>query len=73
MKNIIEVVKVNKTKIIKRGLIVLGAVAGLELAGQAFKGKNPIKKIMIANPKAPRSMRPVMTLAKNKRVLTGGY
>ena len=40
MKNIIEVVKENKTKIIKRGLIVLGAVAGLALAGLAFKGKD---------------------------------
>ena len=40
MKNIIEVVKTNKTKIIKRGLIVLGAVAGLALAGIAFKGKD---------------------------------
>ena len=40
MKNIIEVVKENKKTIIKRGLIVLGAVAGLAVAGLAFKSKN---------------------------------
>lgn len=40
MKNIIEVIKTNKKTIIKRGLIVLGAVAGLAVAGLAFKGKD---------------------------------
>lgn len=40
MKNIIEVIKTNKKTIIKRGLIVLGAVAGLAVAGLAFKSKD---------------------------------
>lgn len=40
MKNVIEVIKTNKKTIIKRGLIVLGAVAGLAVAGLAFKSKD---------------------------------
>lgn len=39
MKNIIEVVKANKTAIVKRGLIAVGAVAGLVVASKVLIGK----------------------------------
>ena len=39
MKNIIEVVKANKGAIAKRGLIAIGAAAGLLLASKMLIGK----------------------------------
>lgn len=39
MKNIIEVVKANKGAIAKRGLIAIGAAAGLVLASKMLIGK----------------------------------
>lgn len=40
MKNILEVIKENKGKILKRGLIILGAAAGLFIVGKILMRTN---------------------------------
>lgn len=36
MKNIVEIIKTNKGVILKRGLIAMGAIAGLTIAGKVL-------------------------------------